>query len=130
MSDKINIALIGAGRTGTPLLKEMLKYSYLNIIGVADLDAAAEGMKIAAENGIFTTTVPVDLISKGDAIDILVEVSGDLSLKKIIKDYLQKTDNKKTIIMHDLIARLFISMTTLQSKLIPSLHPEDVGVGK
>ncbi len=130
MSDKINIALIGAGRTGTPLLKEMLKYSYLNIIGVADLDATAEGMKIAAENGISTTTVPVDLINKGDAIDILVEVSGDLSLKKVIKDYLQKTDNKKTIIMHDLIARLFISMTTQQSELIPSLHPEDVGVGK
>jgi acetaldehyde dehydrogenase (acetylating) len=71
MPDKINIALIGAGRTGTPLRNEMLKYSYLNIIGVADLDAAAEGMKIAAENGIFTTTVPVDLISKGEAIDIL-----------------------------------------------------------
>jgi predicted homoserine dehydrogenase-like protein len=130
MPDKINIALIGAGRTGTPLLKEMLKYSYLNIVGVADLNASAEGMKIAKDNGIFTTTAPVDLISKGDLIDILVEVSGDLALKKVIKEHLMNTDNKKTIIMHDLIARLFISMTTQQSKLIPSLHPDDVGVGK
>ena len=129
MSDKINIALIGAGRTGTPLLKEMIKYSYINTVGVSDLNASAEGMQIAADNGIFATTNPVDLISKGDEIDILVEVSGDMTLKKVIKDYLQTTNNKKTIIMHDMIARLFISMTTQQSALIPSLHPDDVGVG-
>ena len=129
MSDKINIALIGAGRTGTPLLKEMIKYSYINIVGVADLNASAEGMKIAEDNGIFATTNPVDLISKGEEIDILVEVSGDISLKKVIKDYLQNSSNKKTIIMHDLIARLFISMTTQQTELIPSMHPDDVGVG-
>lgn len=129
MSDKINIGLIGAGRTGTPLLKEMLKYSYVNIVGVADLNESAEGMQVAKDNGVFVTTNPVDLISKGEEIDILVEVSGDLSLKKVIKDYLQNTRNKKTIIMHDLVARLFISMTTQQTSLIPALHPDDVGVG-
>ena len=129
MSEKINIGLIGAGRTGTPLLKEMLKYSYINIVGVADLNKTAEGIQIATDNGLFVTTNPVDLISKGEEIDILVEVSGDHSLKKVIKDYLQNTRNKKTIIMHDLVARLFISMTTQQTTLIPSLHPDDVGVG-
>jgi len=129
MSEKVNVALIGAGRTGTPLLQEMLKYPYVYIVGVADLNPAAEGMKIAADNGVFTTTDPVTLISKGQKIDILVEVSGDASLKKVIKDYLHKTGNKKTIIMHDLIARLFISMTTSQQELIPSMHPRDVGVG-
>ena len=129
MSDTINIGLIGAGRTGTPLLKEMIKYSYINIVGVSDLNEAAEGMQIAKNNGIFATTNPVDLISKGDEIDILVEVSGDLTLKKVIKDFLQNTNNKKTIIMHDMVARLFISMTTQQTELIPSVHPDDVGVG-
>ena len=67
MSDKINIGLIGAGRTGTPLLQEMIKYSYINIIGVADLNASAEGMKVAADNGIFVTTNPVDLIDATSA---------------------------------------------------------------
>ncbi len=129
MADSVSVALIGAGRTGTPLLKEMVKYSYINIIGVADLNPDAEGMKVAQDNGIFTTTDPVSLISKGEEIDVLVEVSGDKSLKKVIKDYFQNTSNRKTIIMHDLVARLFISMTTQQSELIPSFHPEDVGVG-
>jgi len=129
MSEKVNVALIGAGRTGTPLLKEMLKYPYVNIVGVADLNSAAEGMKIAADNGLYVTTDPIELISKGQKIDIMVEVSGDPSLKKVIKDYFQNTGNKKTIIMHDLIARLFISMTTSQPNLIPSLHPGDIGIG-
>ena len=129
MADSVSVALIGAGRTGTPLLKEMIKYSYINIIGVADLNADAEGMAIAKEKGIFTTTDPVSLISKGEEIDVLVEVSGDKSLKKVIKDYFQNTSNRRTIIMHDLVARLFISMTTQQQELIPSFHPDDVGVG-
>lgn len=129
MSESVSVALIGAGRTGTPLLKEMVKYPYINIVGVADLNPDAEGMAFAKENGVFTTTDPVTLISKGEEIDILVEVSGDKSLKKVIKDYFQNTKNNKTIIMHDLIARLFISMTTQQTKLIPSFHPDDVGVG-
>lgn len=127
--EKVRVALIGAGRTGTPLLKELLQYAYIDMVGVADLNPNAEGIKIAAAKGIFTTTDPMALVHKGDNVDILVEVSGDKSLKKQIKDYFEISGNKTTIIMHDLIARVFISICTRQPELIPSLHPQDVGVG-
>lgn len=130
MADKVRIGLIGAGRTGTPLLKEFLKYRYVEVIGVADISEKAPGVRLAAAKGIFTTTKPMDLVKKSVDIDILIEVSGDLKLKKRIKEYLAKSRNKKTIIMHDLIARLFISMMTKKAKLIPGFHPEDVGIGK
>jgi acetaldehyde dehydrogenase (acetylating) len=129
MSDKISMAIIGGGRTGTPLLKELLKYPYIEIAGVADLDPKAEGVKIAAANGIFTTSDPMELVMKGGAIDILVEVSGDNKLKRTIKSEFERSGNTRTIIMHDLIARLFISVCTQQQQLIPSMHPQDVGVG-
>lgn len=129
MPNKISVALIGGGRTGSPLLKELVKYSYIEIIGVADQDPLAEGIKLAVEKGIFTTSDPMELIRKVDAIDILVEVSGDKALKKTIKAEFERSGNTKTIIMHDLIARLFISVCTQQQQLIPSLHPQDVGVG-
>ncbi len=129
MQDKINVALIGGGRTGTPLLLEMLKYPYINIIGVADLNPAAEGIMVAAEKGIFTTSDPMTLVKKGDEIDILIEVSGDMALKKAIKSAFEISGNKKTLIMHDLIARLFISVCTQQNTLIPTMHPDDVGIG-
>jgi len=129
MPDKICVALIGGGRTGTPLLKELFKYPYIEIVGVADLDPAAEGIKLASDKDIFTTTDPMELVRKDAAIDILVEVSGDSKLKKTIKSEFERSGNTKTIIMHDLIARLFISICTQQQQLIPSLHPKDVGVG-
>ena len=130
MADKVKVGLIGAGRTGTPLLKEFLKYTYVEIIGVADINEKAQGIKLAVSKGIFTTTKPMGLVKRSADIDILIEVSGDMKLKKKIKEYLAKSRNKKTIIMHDLTARLFISMTTKKTKLIPGFHPDDVGIGK
>lgn len=129
MSDKVRIAMIGAGRTGTPLLKEFLKYAYIEIVGVADVNQKAVGVRLARKEGIFTTDKPMDLIKKNADIDILIEVSGDKDLKKKIKEYLKKSKNKKTIIMHDLIARIFISVCTQKKKLIPSFHPDDLGIG-
>jgi len=129
MKDSVSIGLIGAGRTGTPLLKELFKYPYVTFAGVADLNDQAEGMALARDKGIATFTDPMALVALGDEIDILVEVSGDNSLKKQIKDSFGKSDNKHTLIMHDLIARLFISVCTQQPDMIPSFHPDDIGVG-
>ncbi len=127
--EKVKIALIGAGRTGTPLLRELFKYPFVEVVGVADLNPQAEGMKLAREKGIYTTQDPMELVKKGEEIDVLIEVSGDRSLKRRIKDYFEEINNKKTIIMHDLIARLFITVCTGKQSLVPSFHPDDVGIG-
>ncbi|MDA8079782.1 MAG: hypothetical protein M0Z79_12695 [Nitrospiraceae bacterium] len=129
MADTVRVALFGAGRTGTPLLKEFLKYKYITLVGVADHNPRAAGIRLAAKQGIFTTTKPMEVLKKTGDVDIIIEVTGDKKLKKQLKTYLLKTKNKRTIIMHDLIARLFISVCTKKSKLIPSLHPEDIGIG-
>jgi hypothetical protein len=71
----------------------------------------------------------MELVMKGGDIDILVEVSGDHKLKRTIKAEFERSGNTGTIIMHDLIARLFISVCTRQQQLIPGLHPHDVGIG-
>lgn len=122
--------MIGAGRTGTPLLKELLKYHYIKVVGVADRKEGVAGVKMAAKKGIYTTTDPMAMLQKKKGIDILIDVRGDRKLKKTIKDFFTKSRNTKTIIMHDLIARLFISVSTKKSSLIPGFHPKDVGIGK
>lgn len=129
MANIVKVALIGAGRTGTPLLKELLKYRYIKLVGVADRNEKAPGLKLAAKNKIYTTADPITLLQKKN-IDILIDVTGDVKLKKSMKDFFAETRNSKTIIMHELIARLFISVSTRKSALTASFHPKAVGIGK
>ncbi len=130
MAQKINVALIGGGRTGTPLLKALLGYPFINVVGIADKNASAKSMKLAKKQGIFTTTKPMEIVDMGAEVDILIEVTGDSSLKKRIKAKLVKNKNRKTIIMHDLVARMFISICTNRKSLVADFHPHIVGVGK
>jgi len=129
MPETVTIALVGAGRTGTTFLREILQYNYVRVIGVTDLDESAPGLALAREHGLYTSADPMELIGIGEQIDILVDLSGDLGLKRQIKDFFERTGNVHTIIMHDLVARLCISLCTRQSRLLPTLHPEVDGVG-
>jgi len=129
MSEIVRVALIGAGRTGCAFLREMLQYDYVRIVGVADVEEQAEGLRLARQKGLFTSIDPMEIIALGERIDVLVELSGDLLLKRQIKDFFERTDNTHTIIMHDLVARLCISLCTRQPRLLPTLHPEADGIG-
>jgi predicted homoserine dehydrogenase-like protein len=130
MAEKVRVALIGGGRTGTPLLKSLMKYPFVDVVGVADKNDKAQSIKIAERKGIFTTTKPMDLVNHSADTDILIEVTGDSRLKSRIKSQLKKNGNKHTIIMHNLVARLLMSVCTGRKSLAPSFHPQDVGVGR
>lgn len=129
MSQNISIAVIGAGRTGTPLLHDLLQYDYIRVLGVADLDPESPGMLLAHERLIPCFTDPMAMVEAVGAVDILVEVSGDRSLKAKIKQHFETQGNRHTIIMHDLIARLVISLCGRSPTLAPAFHPGDEGIG-
>jgi hypothetical protein len=50
-------------------------------------------------------------------------------VKRRLKDAFINEGNRHTIIMHDLVARLMISMISESTELIASLHPDDEGIG-
>ncbi len=130
MAEKVKVALIGGGRTGTPLLKELMGYPYIEVVGVADKNPNAASIRTAKQQGIFHTTDPLELVDNSADTDILIEVTGDTGLKRKIKSRLEKNKNRKTIIMHELIARLLVSICMGRKTLVPSFHPHDVGVGE
>ncbi len=129
MIEKVTVALIGGGRTGTPLMKELIGYPYISMVGVADKNPNAASIRTAKQQGIFHTTEPMELVDNSADTDILIEVTGDVELKKKIKERLEKNNNCKTIIMHELIARLLMSICMGRKTLVPCLHPHNVGVG-
>ena len=129
MSDKVRIAVAGGGRTGTPLIEEFLKRPYAELVGVADVDPASAGAKLARDNGAVFTTDALVFAKMGGEIDLLFEVSGDPSLKRKLKDAFVAAGNHHTIIVHDLVARLVMTVVSGSDDLVPPLHPDDVGVG-
>ena len=128
-TETLTLALIGAGRTGTPLLRDLMDYSYVQVLGVADQDENSPGMQLARNQSIPRYRDPMELVQQVGEVDILIEVSGDKGLKGRIKQYYEQTGNRKTLIVHDLLARLMISLSDRSPHLVPSLHPEDQGIG-
>lgn len=119
---KINIAIIGGGDTGTPLLRQLAKASFVNIVGVADLHEDAPGMVFAKERGIDITTDFMELAQKGSEIDIIIEVTGVPSVREQLRVYMQESANQHTIIMHEMIAILMMSLS--QGELVAMKHSQ------
>jgi predicted homoserine dehydrogenase-like protein len=127
--EKVRIAVVGGGRTGTPLIEQLIRIPYVDLVGVADTNADSPGALLAKQEGVFFTTDALLFAAKGDEIDMLIEVSGDPSVKRRLKDAFINEGNRHTIIMHDLVARLMISMISESDTLLPSFHPDDEGIG-
>lgn len=127
--DKVRVAIVGGGRTGTPLLEDFLSRPFIEVVGVADADADSPGAKLAQQNGIFFTENADVLAAKGNDIDLLIEVSGDPAVKPALKDAFVAQGNRHTIIVHDLIARLIMSLSANSDTLIEAYHPGDMGIG-
>lgn len=127
--DKVRIAIVGGGRTGAPLLEALSALPYIDVIGVADRDPDSTGARLAQERGIFYTEHASVLGAKANEIDLIIEVSGDPSVKPRLKDAFRAQGNSDTIIVHDLVARMLMTLATGADELVPSLHPHDRGVG-
>lgn len=124
---KVTAAIVGAGRTGTLLLKELAKVPYVELKGVADISEQAPGMIEARNMGVYVTKNVDDISRMGEDVDLIIEVTNDPSVKESLKKTFIQTGNRHTIIVHDLIARLMISMAEHLDELAKGFHPEDKG---
>jgi FlaA1/EpsC-like NDP-sugar epimerase len=118
--ETIRVILIGAGETGTPLLRQLLAASFVKVVGVADLNDQMPGMKLAREHGVQTTNDFMSLARLGDAVDIIIDVTGVAKVREELRRYMQESGNRHTIIMHELIAVLLMSLS--QGKLVSMKH--------
>ncbi|MEA5076394.1 MAG: hypothetical protein VB139_08635 [Coriobacteriia bacterium] len=130
MSEEIvRVAFVGGGRTGGPLIEALSALPYVRITGVADTDVESPGAVYARQHDIFFTEFASVLGAMADEIDLIIEVSGDPSVKPALKEAFRAQGNTDTIIVHDLIARLLMTLATGSDTLAPSLHPDDRGIG-
>lgn len=117
---KIRIGLIGAGETGTPLLTQLLDASFVEVVGVADLNEAMPGIALARARGIKITNDFMEIARLGNNLDILIDVTGVAAVREKLREFFQESGNHHTIIMHEMIAILMMSLS--QNKLVSMKH--------
>ncbi|MBK3735713.1 hypothetical protein FBZ83_11198 [Azospirillum brasilense] len=118
--DIFRIAVIGAGETGTPLLTRLLDAPFVEILGVADLDAEAPGMRLARDRGVATTTDFMDLARLGAAVDVLIDVTGVPAVREALRQHMQDSGNTHTLIVHEMVVQLMLSL--LSGRLVQLKH--------
>lgn len=116
----IRVGVIGAGETGTPLLRQLLDAGFVEVVGVADLDGDAPGMALAREHGRPTTDDFTRLADLGPDVDILIDATGVSEVRDRLRRRLQESGNRHTVIMHEMIAVLMMSLS--QGRLVEAKH--------
>lgn len=76
----INVVILGAGKGGKALLESLLTLPRIHLIGVADHDREAPGLKLAKRHHIPTTQDALQLIQQPN-IHLIVNVTGNPSLQ-------------------------------------------------
>ena len=109
--EKIRIAMVGAGETGTPLLKQLLAAPFVELVGVAELNLALPGIAIAREAGVPVTDNFIELAEQGERIDIIIDLTGSRKVREDLRRFMQFAGNSHTVIMHERIALLLMSLS-------------------
>lgn len=114
MSKNINVALVGAGRVGSTVLERLLDYNGkgVTIVGVADKDANAEGLKLASSKGINTYGSSQEIVDLGDKVDVIFELTGDSGARRDCRMAMVKSENIHTVIAPETIAFLLWNIMT------------------
>lgn len=119
-NDLFRVAVIGAGETGTPLLRKLLAAPFVELLGVADLDPEAPGMRLARQRGVKTTTNFRDLAELGERLDVLIDVTGVPAVRESLRKAMQETGNHHTVIVHEMVVQLMLSL--LNGELVRLKH--------
>lgn len=81
----MRLVLIGAGKGGVALLSTFCEYEDISVVGVADSNSDAEGVKLARELNIPTTTDFEELITSSE-VDLIVNVTGSKKVSDRLRE--------------------------------------------
>ncbi|MEI7613379.1 MAG: oxidoreductase [Betaproteobacteria bacterium] len=112
--NEFRVAVIGAGETGTPLLKQLLESGFIKVLGVADLDLAMPGIALAQKHGVMVTSNFMELAAFGKDVDVIVDVTGAPKVREALRKHMVETGNNHTLIMHERIALMMMSLSAGQ----------------
>lgn len=116
-----SIAIVGLGRVGSVFLKELLSQSGkgINIVAVAE-KGDTSGTALAKARGVQNLSID-ELVAKGKDIDILFDLTGVALVRQELRDKLQASGNRHTVIASESIANLVWALISNGAEL-PNVH--------
>jgi len=115
--EKQTIAIVGLGKMGSAFLGELLGQpnEAVEIVAVAELKNTA-GLTLAVSRDIKRLSID-ELISMGDELDILFDLTGEDTVRQEIREKLSATGNRHTIVATENIARMVWSLIASGAEL-------------
>lgn len=125
-SDHTKVAILGAGRGGRALLDLLHQIPSIEIVGIADRDAAAPGLQRARELQVPVTTNMPDLISN-HGVSLIMDVTGDPEMEAYLHAHKPPTAD----ILSGSASRLLWELVQHESKLEAELLQSEklAGIG-
>ena len=125
MSEKIKIALLGLGAVGQDFAENFLEVIQegskpVEIVAVAHSDknsAVALGFQ---QSGVTFFENAVDIITLGEAVDIIFDLTGSSDTRQALRKGLQESNNRHTVIAPEMIAKLLWMFFGNNSQIINS----------
>ena len=114
------IAIVGLGRVGTRFLEAMLGRAALGLEVAAVSEMAQTPGRATAEAAGIPVLSLNELLAQAGDIDIVFDLSGQLSVRQSLRQGLARKGNSRTVIAPESVAHLVWSM--LSSEALPQVH--------
>ncbi len=121
----ITVAIVGAGRGGTSILKVLSGVSEVTVVGIADRSEEAPGLALGRQLGVRTTTQVEELLSH-PGLQVVIEATG---VQEVI-DSIYQQKQPGTAVCDSSVARLFMLLVRSREQVMNSLQEQSDGLTK
>ena len=111
MTEDINVALVGLGRIGSQFATSLARQidqraKAINIVAVAEQDPNSETAQMFADDDVPVYTDAAEIVELSDEVDIIFDLTGVPSVPQDLRDSLEMTGNRHTVVVPEVVARL------------------------
>jgi two-component system, NtrC family, sensor kinase len=123
---QIRVAIVGAGRGGRALLDLFHKIPSVEIVGMADRDPTALGLRLAQERQVPVTS---DLLAfvRQPGIDLILNVTGDPEMEAFLRAHKPPTTEFLSGVASRLLWQVIQHQSTLQGELMQAEKLAGIG---
>jgi two-component system sensor histidine kinase DegS len=81
-----HVAMIGAGRGGTALLEIFAQDPLVKVVGIAEINPKASGLKLARQLNVPVTRDYRELLAL-EVVDLIIDVTGNTEVEQVLQDF-------------------------------------------